>query len=160
MSYANEVTLTASVTAPAKSSARPQHQLASDLRIAVMRLARRLRAEREDLDLSLTQISALSSLERSGPTTPGALATMERVRPPSMTRVLTGLVERRLVERTPHPTDGRQVLVSVTDEAREMLRADRRRREAWLARRLAALPADQRRALRELVPILEDIVSE
>jgi DNA-binding MarR family transcriptional regulator len=125
-----------------------------------MRLARRLRAERVDLDLSLTQISALASLERAGPTTPGALATIERVRPPSMTRVLTGLVERGLVKRTPHPTDGRQVLVALTEEARELLRADRRRREAWLARRLAALPSDERRAVRELLPILEDIVNE
>jgi DNA-binding MarR family transcriptional regulator len=77
-----------------------------------------------------------------------------------MTRVLSGLVELGLVKRTPHPTDGRQVLVALTEEARELLRADRRRREAWLARRLAALPADERRAVRELLPILEDIVNE
>lgn len=134
--------------------------LAGDLRIAVMRLARRLRAERAEVGLTLTQLSALAALERHGPTTPGHLAAIERVRPPSMTRVLNGLVDQELVSRTAHPTDGRQVLVNVTDEARERLREDRRRREAWLAQRLATLDPDKRRALRAVVPILEELVTE
>ena len=134
--------------------------LAGDLRIAVMRLARRLRNEREDLDLTLTQLSALAALERCGPTTPGHLATVERVQPPSMTRVLAGLHDRGLIERTAHPTDGRQVLVAATDEARSQLRADRRRREAWLAQRLATLDPEQRRAVHDVLPILEQLVSE
>jgi DNA-binding MarR family transcriptional regulator len=125
-----------------------------------MRLARRLRIERAEVGLTLTQLSALAALERHGPTTPGNLAAIERVRPPSMTRVLNGLVEQGLVERTAHPTDGRQVLVAVTDEARARLRADRRRREAWLAQRLATLTAEERRALRAVVPILEELVTE
>lgn len=158
MSYANEMSTPA--IAVERAPARAASPLAGDLRIAVMRLARRLRRERADFDLSLTQMSALASLERSGPTTPGHLAALERVRPPSMTRVLATLVERGLVLRTPHPTDGRQVMVAVTDEAVEMLRADRRRREAWLAQRLAALDADKRRALRDVIPILEELVSE
>lgn len=123
-------------------------------------MARRLRRERADFDLSLTQMSALASLERWGPTTPSHLAAIERVKPPSMTRILAGLVEQGLVVRMPHPTDGRQVLVEVTAEASSMLQADRRRREAWLAQRLAALDADKRRALREVIPILEELVSE
>jgi DNA-binding MarR family transcriptional regulator len=77
-----------------------------------------------------------------------------------MTRVLAGLHDRGLILRSPHPTDGRQVLVSVTDDARSMMRADRRRREAWLAQRLSTLDADERRALREVVPILEALVNE
>lgn len=125
-----------------------------------MRLARRLRQERADFDLSLTQMSALASLERYGPTTPGHLASLERVRPPSMTRILAGLSEQGLVVRTPHPTDGRQVLVAVTGEATTMLRADRRRREAWLAQRLVALDADKRKALSDVISILEELVSE
>jgi DNA-binding MarR family transcriptional regulator len=128
--------------------------------MAVMRLARRLRAERAEVGLTLTQLSALAALERHGPTTPGHLAAIERVRPPSMTRVLNGLADEGLVSRSAHPTDGRQVVVEVTDAARERLREDRRRREAWLATRLAALTPDERRALRAVVPILEELVNE
>lgn len=163
MSYANDMstqTLAAASRTSERQPGRTASPLAGDLRIAVMRLARRLRSERADFDLSLTQMSALASLERSGPTTPGHLATLERVKPPSMTRILSGLVDQGLVLRTPHPTDGRQVLVEVTDEARALLNTDRRRREAWLAQRLAALTPDERRALREVIPILEELVSE
>ncbi|MCZ3387077.1 MAG: MarR family transcriptional regulator [Actinomycetia bacterium] len=125
-----------------------------------MRLARRLRLERAEQDLTLTQLSALAALERCGPTTPGQLAAVERVRPPSMTRILAGLTDLGLIVREAHPTDGRQVLVDVSADTRAMLRADRRRREAWLAQRLATLDADQRRALREVIPILESLISE
>ena len=125
-----------------------------------MRLARRLRNERVEVDLTLTQLSALAALERCGPTTPGHLASVERVRPPSMTRVLGGLHDRGLIERTAHPTDGRQVLVAATDDARVLLRADRQRREAWLAQQLDTLDPEQRRALRDVLPILETLVSE
>lgn len=134
--------------------------LAGDLRISVMRLSRRLRAEQADIGLTLTQLSALASLERHGPTTPGHLASIERVRPPSMTRVLNGLADQGLVARTAHPTDGRQVVVEVTDAARRRLRADRRRREEWLAQRIATLSADERRVLQSAIPILEELVSE
>lgn len=148
----------ASTLSPTSPSGVPT--LAGDLRIAVMRLARRLRAERAEVGLTLTQLSALAALERHGPTTPGNLAAIERVRPPSMTRVLNGLVDQGLVSRRPHPTDGRQVIVEITAEAQTRLREDRRRREAWLARRLATLDVEQRRALRAVVPILEELVSE
>jgi DNA-binding MarR family transcriptional regulator len=134
--------------------------LASDLRIAVMRLARRLRAERADLDLTITQLATLASLDRHGPSTPGELASYERIRPPSMTRILAGLEEQELVVRQPHETDGRQVLVEVTEQARAMLKADRRRREAWLSQRLATLAPDDRAALRTVAPILEKLVTE
>ena len=147
MSYANDMT-------------RANGALASDLRIAVMRLARRLRAERADLDLSISQLAALASLERNGPSTPGILAAMERVQPPSMTRTIAGLEARGLVVRSPHATDGRQVVVEVTDEARSILRADRRRREAWLAQRLGTLTPEDLTALREVAPILERLVAE
>lgn len=151
---------TAKLSGTDSSAGEAALPLAGDLRIACMRLARRLRHERVDVDLTLTQLSALAALERCGPTTPGHLAVIERVRPPSMTRVLAGLLDRGLIVRTAHPSDGRQVLVAVTDAARVMLRADRERREAWLAQRLATLDPDQRRALRDVVPILESLVSE
>ena len=130
-------------------------ELSGGLRVAVLRLARRLRSERADNDLTLTQLATLGTLERHGPLTPGELAAHEGVRPPSMTRVLAGLEERALVVRTPHPTDRRQVLVALGDAARILLREDRRRRDAWLARRLAELGPEERAALRAAVPVLE-----
>jgi DNA-binding MarR family transcriptional regulator len=130
-------------------------ELASSLRVSVMRLARRLRAERSDFSLSLTQIATLATLERHGPLTPRELADHEKVQPPSMTRVLAGLEERGLIDRTPHASDGRQHLVSLTQPARELLKEDRRRRDAWLAKRLAELTQDERDVLRAAAPIIE-----
>jgi DNA-binding MarR family transcriptional regulator len=125
-----------------------------------MRLSRRLRAERSDVGLTLTQISALSALERLGPSTPGELAANERVQPPSMTRVLGHLEDRGLVVRAPHPTDRRQALVTVTDEARAMLREDRRRREAWLVEHLADLSSEERAVLRLASRLLDRLAAQ
>jgi DNA-binding MarR family transcriptional regulator len=130
-------------------------ELASSLRVSVMRLARRLRAERADFSLSLTQIATLATLERHGPLTPRELADHEKVQPPSMTRVLAGLEEHGLIDRTPHESDGRQHLVSLTQPARDLLREDRRRRDAWLAKRLAELTQAERDVLRAAAPIIE-----
>jgi DNA-binding MarR family transcriptional regulator len=130
-------------------------ELASSLRVSVMRLSRRLRAERPDSGLSLTQLAALGSLDRHGPLTPRELADHEKVQPPSMTRVLAGLEERGLIDRTPHETDGRQHRVSLTPQARDMLREDRRRRDAWLACRLAELTQEERDVLRAAAPVIE-----
>jgi len=134
-------------------------ELASALRMGVMRLARRLRSERADTGLSLTQLTTLASLERLGPTSPGVLAAQEKVRPPSMTRVLAGLEELELVFRTDHPTDGRQVVVSITESARRLLQEDRQRREAWLAQRLTELSADERATLRRASVILDRLAT-
>ena len=132
-------------------------ELASTMRVSVMRLSRRLRAERADHGLSLTQVATLASLERHGPLTPSELADHEQVRPPSMTRVLAGLHERGLIERTPHVTDGRQHLVSLTSAATALLKEDRRRRDAWLAVRLAGLTREERDLLRQAAPLIERI---
>src|SRR4051812_37815546 len=134
-------------------------QLAAGLRIAVMRLARRLRAERAEIDLTISQLAALASVERHGPLTLGALAAHERVQPPSMTRMVAALCDRGLVSRVPHETDGRQIVVAITDSGRELLREDRRRREAWLARQLDQLSADELGMLREAAPILEKLAT-
>jgi DNA-binding MarR family transcriptional regulator len=134
-------------------------ELASGLRMGVMRLARRLRSERADTGLTLTQIATLASLERLGPTSPGALAAHEKVQPPSMTRVLATLEEQGLVVREPHPTDGRQVVVRVTATARRLLRDDRRRREAWLSRQLADLTASERDVLQRALPLLDRLAT-
>ena len=134
-------------------------ELSSALRISVLRLARRLRAERSSADLTLTQISALSALDRHGPSTPSELAAHERVQPPSMTRVVAALEDRGLVSRVAHPTDRRQVLVAVTDRARAMLLEDRRRREAWLVAHLADLIPSERAVLQAAAPILERLAA-
>lgn len=135
--------------------------LAEELRISIARLSRRLRTLRPPAageggrPLSLTQFAALAAIERHGSMTPRELADHEKVQPPSMTRVLAHLEEQGLVARSPHPTDGRQVVLHVTEEGAAMLADERRRKEAWLARRLAELPAGEREILRKAAPIID-----
>ena len=131
--------------------------LASALRLSVVRLNRRLRGQRADTSVTLTQLAALSTLKQRGALTPGELAAHEKVQPPSMTRILAALEERGLALRTPHPTDRRQMLVSLTEAATAMLREDRRRRDAWLARKLAELTPKERETLRAAAPVLEKL---
>jgi DNA-binding MarR family transcriptional regulator len=143
----------------ATSQTRSDAGLATELRISVSRLARRLRAERIArglaTDLSDTQLAALAALERHAAMTPGELAEHEKVQPPSMTRVIAALLERGLVSRAPHPTDGRQVRLTVTDQGRELVQQSRELREAWLAQRLRELTPQERAALRAAAPILQ-----
>ena len=129
--------------------------LAHDLRLAVMRLARRARQERADHGLPLGQLSALATLDRMGPLTPGALAQHEQVRPPSMSKVLANLHEAGLVERVPDPTDGRSQVVSLTAKARRLLREDRRRRDAWMSQALDRLTPAERAVLRDAAALLD-----
>jgi DNA-binding MarR family transcriptional regulator len=136
--------------------------LATALRISVSRLARRLRVERlvpelAEPALSDTQLAALATLERHGAMSPGDLAEHEKVQPPSMTRVIAALVDWGLVTRAPHPTDRRQVILTVTLDGRHLVQRVRRRKEAWLARRLAELSPQERAILREAAPILEKL---
>ena len=136
--------------------------LATAMRISVSRLARRLRVERLGLGgtetvISDIQLAALAALERHDSMTPGELAEHEKVQPPSMTRVIAVLEERGLVRREPHATDRRQVILTVTDDGRDLVQRVRRRREAWLAQRLQELSAEEREVLRAAAPILEKI---
>jgi DNA-binding MarR family transcriptional regulator len=125
-----------------------------------MRLARRLRQERSGSDLTLTQLSALGSLSRYGDLTLGELAAIEKVKPPSMTRTINALQDAGLVTRTAHESDGRQVVVGLTDEARAVLDEDRRRRDAWLATHLVDLKPRERDLLRTVAPLLDRLASE
>jgi len=149
--YANEMAVSPSLSPTLTADV----ELAHDVRIAVMRLARRLRSERPESGLTLTQLAALATVERHGPVTPGELAAHERVSPPSMTRVIAALERNNLLIRTAHPTDGRQSLISLSDAGEALLAADRSRREAWLGRQLGALGADQRAAVHAALPVLE-----
>jgi DNA-binding MarR family transcriptional regulator len=135
---------------------RPDSGSASALAGAVSRLSRRLRQER-DSALTATQLSALGSLLRHGPLTVGALATYERVRPPSMTRTVNCLVEAGLVRREPHATDGRQVVLHLSEQGATVLESERRRRDAWLAQQLRLLAPEQRDLLRRTAPLLEEL---
>ncbi|WP_245927170.1 MarR family winged helix-turn-helix transcriptional regulator [Nocardioides silvaticus] len=130
--------------------------LASELRLSVMRLRRRLAGERHpDNLLSMGQLAILGALYRNGDQTVGELAAMERVQPPSMTRTVNCLADGGYVERRSHPSDGRQVVVTLTEEGRAVLLADRARRDEWLARQLAGLTAEERAVLRKATPILQ-----
>jgi DNA-binding MarR family transcriptional regulator len=135
-------------------------RLASDLSLAVLRLARQLRFRRPDSPVSLSQLSALATLGKEGPMTPGALAFRERVRPPSMTRVIASLGEIGFVDRGPHPDDGRQVLVSVSEKGAELLEVERRASREWLQQRLAALEPEQRKTLLVAAELMLAIVDE
>jgi DNA-binding MarR family transcriptional regulator len=145
-----------------QSEHRPDPGLATALRISVSRLARRLRVERAapglgEPDLSETQLAALATLERHGAMTPGGLAEHEKVQPPSMTRVISVLVDSQLVRREPHSSDRRQVVLTATEAGRDLVRKARRRREAWLARRLNELSPAEQATLRAAAPILEKL---
>ena len=132
--------------------------LASRLRLAVVRLNRRLRAQRDvEAVVTLTQLSAMASLHRHGPMTPGELATCERVQPPSMTKVIAALTERGFVDRSPHPTDGRQTVVALTEAGRDYVDAEVSARERWLEAQLAQLTPDERALLRRAVDIIDRI---
>lgn len=135
-------------------------QLASDLALAVIRLARQLRFRRTDSPVSLSQLSALATLSKQGAMTPGALAVKERVRPPSMTRVIASLAELGFVARAAHPADGRQVLVSVSDAGINLIEAERRASQEWLRNRLARLDPDQRAMLTAAADLMSALVDE
>jgi DNA-binding MarR family transcriptional regulator len=136
--------------------------LATAMRISITRLARRLRVERLGLGgteavLSDIQLAALAALERHDAMTPGELAEHEKVQPPSMTRVIAVLEERGLVRRAAHPTDRRQVILTVTQQGRDLVQLVRLRREAWLAQRMQELTPEERATLLAAAPILEKL---
>ena len=133
--------------------------LAGDLRIAVGRVSRRIRAERGAAGLTDPQFTVLAWLNKEGPLTPGQLAERERIQPPSMTRTVNGLVELGLVAKAEHPTDGRQVVVSLTEAGVAEVRETRRRRDAWLAGRLATLDPDERALLVDAAELLRRIAA-
>ncbi|OBF29612.1 MarR family transcriptional regulator [Mycobacterium sp. ACS4331] len=137
-----------------------ESRLAGDLSLAVIRLSRQLRFRRPDSPVSLSQLSALATLHKEGAMTPGTLAIRERVRPPSMTRVIAALGDMGLVVRTPHPVDGRQVLVSASDAGVGLLEAERRASQEWLQRRLATLSSDERATLLRAADLMSALVDE
>jgi DNA-binding MarR family transcriptional regulator len=133
---------------------------AARLRMAIVRTARRLRQEAAGAadELTPTAAAALATVERHGPLTPSELAGIERVKRPTATRTLRVLCEAGLVERAPDPEDGRSALVSLTAAGRERLRRLRGRKNAYLARRMRDLPADDVETLERAAAILEALL--
>lgn len=126
---------------------------AHDVAMSVAKLNRRLRRERRSA-LTPTQLSILSTVNRVEPATPGAIAADEGVKPPSVTRILNQLADSGYITRLSHPDDGRQVLVKISEEGRNRLAEERRRRDAWLQEQLHDLNEEERELLRHTAPIL------
>lgn len=131
--------------------------LSEDLRLACMRISRRVRFESTD-DLAPHQFSVLARLE-DGPLTPRALADIEKVSAPSMTRTVGCLVDDGLVERHDDPEDGRRVLVELTEQGRALLLATRRRRGRWMSERVRELSPEEQATLAEATEILRRIAA-
>jgi DNA-binding MarR family transcriptional regulator len=133
-------------------------RLASELRMVIGQLVRRLRAEHR---FSLSQGAVLGRLDREGTMSIGALALAERVRPQSMTQTITDLETEGLVERRADPSDGRRALVALTEQGLQTLEADRRHREGWLARAIAEdLSVAQRATLAEALALLRRLADD
>lgn len=133
--------------------------LAGDVRVALTLAVRRIRLERSDDAITDGQYAVLAHLANHGPLTPSRLADLEHVQPPPMTRTVNCLVDAGLVAREQHPTDGRQVLVRLTAAGMAEVTETRRRRNAWLAGRLAELPPDEREVLTRATEILRRITT-
>lgn len=131
--------------------------LAAHLRVTITRLARQLRRQ-GDTGLTPTLMSALTSIDRHGPLTLGALAEREGVAPPSITRVVGKLEQAGLVERSADPADGRVTLVIATAAGRELLARTRQSKDVWLATRLAELGTGDRRRLAGALDALDRLV--
>jgi DNA-binding MarR family transcriptional regulator len=132
-------------------------ELAKTLREAITRLNRRVRQARPVGDLTFSQLSALTSLQLAGALTPRELADLERVQPPTMTKIVGKLEDRGLVARTPHPTDRRQVILAATEEGRAVYAQFERARNQWLAQQLALLSQEERDTLERAASILQTV---
>lgn len=129
----------------------------SELRITILRLARRLRAERADANVSDGQFSVMCALERFGPMGLGDLSLREKVTAPSMNRTVNILVEAGYATRSDSPDDGRKVLIDVTDSGLSLIAETRRRRDAWLSRALADLDDAERTSIEAAAPVLRGL---
>jgi DNA-binding MarR family transcriptional regulator len=132
--------------------------LANDLRLACQRVSRRVRFESTD-ELAPHLVSALSHLKK-GPRTPGELAELERVAPPSMTRTVNCLVEKGLVARDDHPSDGRSKLLQLTEAGRAVLDRIARARDDWMSSQLEGLTREEQKLLKEATRLLNQVLEK
>ena len=128
--------------------------VAADLMLALGQFVRRLRSEANPHELNLSQMGALARLERQGPATTADLARMEAMKPQSMKVILAGLEEDELVERRPHPTDGRQILFVLTAAGAEERRKRSVAKREWMLAALATFQPEEMRALEAAIPLI------
>ena len=133
---------------------------AQELRFAIQRLARRIRTMQADQPVTEGQRGVLFTLFNNGPQTLGSLSEHERVTPPSMNRTVNALVAGGLVTRVAAQDDGRKVALDLSDAGRAFVQETRRRRDAWFTKQLAALPPEQRLALEQATPILQQLAEQ
>ena len=143
--------------APSSPATVSEAELASRLRLVVTRLSRRLRSQLPG-DLTPSQLATLSSVGCMGPLTLGELSTVERVKPPTMTKIVGCLEEQGLVTRTVDPDDRRVARVEATAEGRRFLERSRRQKDQYLAERLRDLDRADRAALERAAAVLERLL--
>lgn len=131
-----------------------------DLRLAIQRLARRIRSMQADGEVTEGQRSVLFALANNGKQTLGSLSEHERVTPPSMNRTVNALVALTLVTRVTASDDARKVTLDLSDAGREFIVETRRRRDAWFTTVLAALPVQQRSLLIDATPVLMELADQ
>jgi DNA-binding MarR family transcriptional regulator len=155
------ITIAGRSSASTSSSTTSDPQLAAQLRLAIVRMARRLRQEAgTEGEASPTLTAALATVERQGPLTPSALADCERIQRPTATRVVAKLEAMGLVTRTPDLSDGRSSHVAITREGQALLKRIRTRKNEYLARRLRDLDPGELATLAEAAAILERLLAD
>lgn len=130
----------------------------SDLAQTLGRLVRHMRAAAAQHELSLTEMTVLGRLAREGPATTAELARAEGMRPQSMSAVVATLEERGLLERKPHPSDGRQLTIVLTDKGAAVRTSTKDLKRAWLAQTTARLAAEERAVLARASDILKRLL--
>jgi DNA-binding MarR family transcriptional regulator len=138
----------------------PTTELASALRLSLLRAARRIRSQRVNTAATLSQLSALATVRKCGPLSAGEVAAIERVQPPSMTKILAALESSGWVARAAHPDDRRQSIISITPAGRALLEAETRARDEWLSNRLVEFSEAELQILRDAVAVLDRLGSE
>lgn len=150
-------------TPPTSSAAEPPVRAAADevaagLRLSATRLARRLRTE-ADMGLTPSLLSALAVVHVHGPLTLGAVAELEGIAPPTVTKIVAKLQDQDLVERITDPSDRRVCRVTTTAAGDELLARSRARKTAWLAARLASLSPDDLDAVARATRVIDELLA-
>jgi DNA-binding MarR family transcriptional regulator len=146
-------------TKPTSTTESVDEELAPRLRLAIVRTARRLRQEAGS-DLGPSQTAALATIERHGPLAPSELAERERIKRPTVARILGRLEGAGLIDRVRDPDDGRSSIVSATAAGRALLRRLRARKTAYLAQRLAELDPGEVATLERAAEVLERMLEQ
>lgn len=136
------------------------YEIAMELRRAVTKLARHLRGIRQQGALSTNKVAVLGYLYRDGPSSPSEIAEGEYQQPQSFTRVFAELERRKMISRSPHPDDRRQILLSLTEYGKQMLIEDMQQRDQWLAEALSEMSEIEVEVLRLAARIISRIAIE